>query len=124
MSRTAIPALQDSWRYSAGWRDEDFYRIKLRMDRAEGKDRFWYLLTHPKEAWRNFLLWWKFRDLVKKWDKPVFRPRPKTFFKWKKKKIPPPEIVEVKEDYNSFRRKLEEVKEEPKKTIDEKDKKE
>jgi len=106
MSQAQAPILNSSWSNASGWRDEDFYRIKLVVDRVD-RIGFWYYLFHLKQALRDFRLWLTFRKIVR--AKPTAKPRAKTFFKWKKNKEEVrkinEEVVEVKEELRQLDKK-------------------
>lgn len=110
MSQAEVPTIQKShFTNSAGWRDVDFYRIKLVVDRADNVG-FWYYLYHPRQALRDFRLWLKFGKLI---AKPVkTKARATTFFKSKKatapKNISTPKAAEpVKTDADATKKQLE-----------------
>lgn len=104
--RTAqVPALTENWLNSAGWRDIDFYKIKLVCDRVDGVG-FWYYLRNPRQAWRDYWLWRKFDKLVK--EKPKAKPRGRTFFKNKKSWAPPAELKKI--DPDELKKQIEELR--------------
>lgn len=109
MSQSQVAYFTKGLPDTSGWRDIDFYRIKLVVDRVDGIG-FRHYLKHWKQAWRDLKLWIKFDKLAR--EKPKDKERANTFFKRKKK------IKDPKQE-----NKKEEVKE-VEKRIDEKDKKE
>lgn len=54
------------------WNDEDFYKLKIALDKIYGLGFVYYLLN-PREAIRDFRLWLKFRHTIKP---PAPKPRP------------------------------------------------
>lgn len=116
MSQSQAPSIDcKNFSNTAGWRDLDFYRIKLVCDRVDGIG-FWYYLCHLMEAWRDFTLWLKFGKLVQ--NKPKARQRAECKFKHKKT----PAKVEKNKDEAETREEFKKVVL-PEKPIDEKDKK-
>lgn len=125
----------------SGWRDEDFYRIKLVVDKVDGRG-FWYYLFHLMEAWRSFVLWLRFRKSAyettryRHWEHVQARPRENLLVKlknvWSKfknlfrrKSETTVEVIEVTEE--DIENKLKELTEKfslDDKSIDEKEKKE
>lgn len=122
----------------SGWRDEDFYRIKLVVDKVDGRG-FWYYLFHLMEALRDFVLWLKFRKAIhettrhRHWEhipRASFSIRLKNVwakFKnlFKREPKPTVEVIEVTEE--DIESKLKELTEKfglNDKPVDEKEKKE
>lgn len=130
MSQATAPVFIKGLPNTSGWRDVDFYRIKLVCDRVDGIG-FWYYSTHLRQAWRDFWLWRKFDKLVK--EKPKTKLRVKTCFKLKKKteKVEiKKELAETKEQVETKKEKISQMKKDLRSTlediikdVDEKDKK-
>lgn len=88
MNQPTVPLLSVS--RHTGWSDEDFYKLKLVLDRVDNIG-FWFYLRHPKQALRDFRLHLKFGKTAP--QKP--RARPKLKFGKKDRGIECKEVKKV-----------------------------